>query len=283
MNNSTDPGDREPNYIHGTAPEEQKRLSLLNRFLNERSLSRMNLRPGEKILDVGSGLGQFSRLMARTVGADGRVVGIERDPEQLAEARRQAAADNERDLVEFRSGDAFDLPLADGEWGTFDVAHTRFLLEHVSKPLDVVRSMVRTVRPGGRIILQDDNHDTMRLYPEIREFDRLWEAYYNSYEKLGNDPLVGHKLVSLLYEAGAEPVKNDWIFFGSCRGDPNFDYYVENIIGLLDGARETIVGRGLLDENRFARGIAELKTWQRLPDSAIWLSLSYAEGRRPAE
>lgn len=273
--------DKTPKYIHGTKPEEQRRLSLLNKFLNQKSLSKMNLQTDEKILDVGSGLGQFSRLMARTVGENGSVTGIERDAEQLAEAKRQAIEDGEEDLVEFRQGDAFDFPLSDDEWGTFDIAHTRFLLEHLPEPLEVVKSMVRAVCPnGGRIILQDDNHDTMRLYPEIRDFDVLWEVYYKSYEVLGNDPLIGHKLVSLLYEAGAKPLKNDWIFFGSCRGDENFHYYVENIIGVLEGAKRTIIGNDLLGEEAFKAGINAISDWQNLPDAAIWFSLSYAEGER---
>lgn len=269
------------NYIHGTKPEEQKRLSLLNKFLNQKSISKIKFKGGEKILDVGSGLGQFARLLARTVGENGSVIGIERDMEQLAEAKRQAHEDGEEDLVEFRQGDAFDFPLAEDEWGTFDIAHTRFLLEHVSTPLEVVKSMVRAVRPdGGRVILQDDNHDTMRLHPEITEFDEVWKAYYKTYEILGNDPLIGHKLVSLLHQAGAKPVKNDWIFFGSCRGDENFNYYVENIIGVLSGAKQTIIDNDLLSENEYTNGIEALKNWQALPDATIWFSLSYAEGKR---
>ena len=111
--------------------------------------------PGESILDVGSGLGQMSRAMARAVARPGmsgrpRLLGIEASPEQLSEARRQAAEDGETDLVEFRAGDALRLPLAPDEWGSFDLAHTRFLLEHVTHPEDVVRSMVRSVRTGGR-------------------------------------------------------------------------------------------------------------------------------------
>ena len=56
------PGGR---YLHGSEPEEQRRLSLLNDLLNEGSLRALDLRGDEKILDVGSGLGQLSRAMAR--------------------------------------------------------------------------------------------------------------------------------------------------------------------------------------------------------------------------
>src|SRR5262245_45179036 len=91
-------------YLHGTAPEEQSRLSTLNTLLNEASLRELGLRGGEAILDVGCGLGQLTRLLARQAGT--RVLGIERSPQQLAEAARLAAAAGEEALVELRQGDA---------------------------------------------------------------------------------------------------------------------------------------------------------------------------------
>src|SRR3982074_237656 len=72
-------------YIHGTAEEEQRRLSTLNDLINEASLRELALRGGESILDVGSGLGQFTRAMARVAGTGARVLGIERDAAHLAD------------------------------------------------------------------------------------------------------------------------------------------------------------------------------------------------------
>ncbi len=72
---------------------------------------------------------------------------MERSTAQLAEARRLAERDGEEGLVDFRLGEAMHLPLRDQEWGTFDVAHARFILEHVPDPVAVVRAMVHAVRP----------------------------------------------------------------------------------------------------------------------------------------
>src|SRR5207247_172548 len=77
---------------------------------NQASLREMALGVDESIIDFASGLGQFTRAMARAVPR-GRVVGIERSEEQLAEAQRLAAADNEASLVEFRRGDVLNLEL----------------------------------------------------------------------------------------------------------------------------------------------------------------------------
>lgn len=265
-------------YIHGTDPEEQARLSLLNDLLNVGSLRELHLQGGERILDVGSGLGQLSRAMARVTGV--RVLGIERSTEQIAEAERQAFQAGESRLVEFRQGDALQFPLSDEEWGTFDLAHTRFLLEHLREPLPVVQAMVRAVRPGGRIVLEDDDHDLLRLWPQPNSFATLWEAYQRSYEHLGNDPVIGRRLVGLLREAGAEPVRNTFVFFGSCAGEPHFAHYVENLIGVINGARGTVVEADLLDAARFDAAIAELRAWSRHDAATLWYAVSWAEGRR---
>jgi SAM-dependent methyltransferase len=265
-------------YIHGTVPVEQQRLSRLNGLLNESSLRELGLRGGEKIIDVGCGLAQFTREMARAAGGGAGVLGIERDCDQLDEARRLAALDRENDLIELRQGDALALPLRDDEWGTFDIAHTRFVLEHVADPLVVVRQMVRAVRPGGRIVLADDDHDVLRLWPEPPGLKELWHGYIRSYDRLGNDPYVGRRLVSLLHTAGAVPVRNTWIFFGACAGTPVFPAIVENLEGLLVGARPVILETSHLDGVAFDRAIAALRQWSTLPDAAFWFATCWAEG-----
>ena len=267
-------------YLHGTDPREQARLARLNDLINERSLRELALRGGEKILEVGSGLGQFARAMARLAGPSGRVLGIERSPEQMRGAVRAARAAGEERLVEWRRGDALDLPLRRGECGTFDVAHARFLLEHVPDPLSVVRAMTRAVRPGGRIVLEDDDHDIIRLWPEPAGFTPLWRAYIRSFDRLGNDPAVGRRLVQLLHQAGARPARNTWVFFGSCSGSPDFKAYVENAVTIVRGARDTIVSGGLLPSREFDEAVSAFDAWKKRPDAAFWFALAWAEGRR---
>ena len=264
-------------YIHGTDPEEQKRLTLLNTvLLNDACLKELALSGGEKILDVGSGLGQFSRAMARQ--AKGDVLGIERSRDQIEEAIRQAKTDHEEELIEFREGDAGKLPLHDGEWGMFDVAFTRFLLEHVSDPLRVVKQMVKAVKKRGRVVLADDDHDVLRLHPEISGFADLWSAYMQTYSKLGNDPVIGRKLVSLLHEAGAVPARNTWIFFGSNKGEERFDIYVNNLIGVIEGAKAEIIKQELFEEKKFDDVISSFHGWREQPDATLWYAVSWAEG-----
>ncbi len=270
-------------YLHGTGPDEQRRLSRLNELLNSGSLGRLAPRAGDRILDVGAGLAQLTRGMARAAGRRGKVIGIERSREQLAEAHRQAEAAGESDLVEMRRGAVPDLPLTADEWGSFDIVHTRFLLEHLTDPASAVRAMVRAARPGGRIVLEDDDHELLRMWPEPPELPPLWNAYMEAFRHTGRDPFVGRRLVALLHDAGAAPSRNHWNFFGGCSGSPDFEALCANFAGILEGARATILEHVLIDAGRFDRAVAALREWSARPDAALWYCTFWAEGIRPAE
>jgi len=258
-------------YLHGTSPAEQERLSLLNRLMNEASLKELAVRPGERIVDFGCGLAQLSLQMARASGV--KLVGIEQSSEQLARAERDA-------LLDLRQGSAEEPPLLPQEWGSFDLAHARFVLEHVQDPLAVVKQMVRAVRPGGRIVLQDDDHDVFRAFPEPAGFTALWRSFVRSYDRIGCDPYVGRRLVSLLHEAGAAPTRSSWISFGACAGMPAWQGFIENIAMQFTGARESIVGGGMMRAEEFEQALADFARWSALPYASYWYAICWAEGVR---
>lgn len=301
-------------YVHGTDPEEQRRLSGLNEILNAGSLRELGLSGGEAVLDLGCGLGQLTRLMARAAGPTGRVVGIDRSAEQLAEARRLTAAGasgadgdsaNAEGApaargqaipgatgptagagaamapVDFRQADVLDLQMPDHEWGSFDVAHTRFLLEHVPDPLAVVRSMVRAVKPGGRVVLEDEDHEILRPWPEPEGLGEVWRAYIDSYRRAGNDPAIGKRLVELLHMAGARPRRSTFIYFGACSGDPLFPAIATNLIGVLRGAKPAVLAGGRVSDSTFELCLAAIREWGERPDAVLWYAMAWAEGVKP--
>lgn len=269
-------GDR---YLHGTSAEEHDRLELMNGILNVPALRELALAGGERVLDLGAGTALFSRAMAGAL-PEGRVVAVELDAQQLARARRVAAGTGN---LELRQGDAADPPLGEGEWGSFDVVHARFLLEHVESPLDVVRVMVRAARPGGRIVLVDDDHSLMRLWPPSPEFDRLWGIYTRQYGALGYDGDVGRRLISLLHDAGAKPRRASMLFYGGCSGEPVFGSIVENVAMLFEGVSERIAATGDMDLEQVTAAVAAVRAWGRREDAALWYALPWAEAMAPEE
>jgi len=265
-------------YIHGSKEEEQARLSALNDFLNKGCLEKLPIFEGAHVVDIGSGLGQFSRLMGSKVGEMGRVVGVERDRHQWQKATALAKEQGEEQLVDFRLGDAYDLPLAEAEWGSFDIAFSRFVLEHLAKPSKAVAQMAKAIKKGGRVILTDDDHATYRLSPEPPGFSIIWNAYIRSYERIGNDPFIGRRLTSLLYENGLQPNRLTSVFFGACAGEPTFRFISDNLIGILVGAKELMLQEQLITSMHFEDSLASIRKWQQLPDAALSYSIDWAEG-----
>lgn len=266
-------------YVHGTHPEEQRRLADLNVLVNRASLAELAPQPGENALEVGSGLGQFARELARTTGV--RVVAVERSSEQIARAEALAQAAGEGTLVDFRIGDALALPLVPAEWGSFALAHARFLLEHVPAPQEVVNAMARAVRAGGRVVLEDDDHDALRLWPEPPGVETVWRAYIRTYDRLGNDPLVGRRLVELLANAGLAPRRIAQPSFGACSGEPAFRAYVANLGAIFTGARDAILATGGVSAAAFDDAQAALRVFADRSDAAFWYTIRWAEGVKP--
>jgi len=269
-------------YIHGYSEREQARLTLMQRLLNDAEVATLDLAGVSRLLDVGCGLAQLTRAFARALPAGAAVVGIERDERQLAEARRQAGRDGEADLVDLRAGDATALPLADGERGSFDLVHARFLLEHVPDPAAVVREMVAAARPGGRVVLVDDDHELLRLWPSCTLFEWAWRTYWESYRDRGHDPLVGRRLAGLLLESGARPTRVTGLFYGAVAGSQLFEGVVDNLAGVVAGAADGLVAAGRSTPGQLDSALAELDRWRRRPAATLWYTLPLAEGVRPA-
>jgi hypothetical protein len=141
--------------------------------------------------------------------------------------------------------------------------------------------MVRAVRPGGRIVLADDDHEMLRLWPEPPGLMNAWGAYMRTYDRLRTDPYVGRRLVQLLHQAGARPVRITGVFFGSCSGHATFPAFVENLALILEGAREAILATGQLETAELEEAVAALRHWGKRPDAAFWFSMPWAEGVKP--
>jgi hypothetical protein len=144
-----------------------------------------------------------------------------------------------------------------------------------------LQELVKAIRPGGRVILEDDDHASLILFPEPAGFTGLWAAYIRSYDRLGNDPFIGRRLVSLLYGAGLRNMRNDVVFFGDCAGTPTFEGFVNNLIGVIESARPTLLSGHLIDERSMDEAFASLRSWSQFPDSAFWYEIYWASGQKP--
>lgn len=110
-----------------------------------------SLRPGERVVDLGSGAGMDSFLAARAVGADGYVIGVDMTPAMLAKAR-VTASDTGVSNVEFCEGFLEDLPV---EAGWADVVISNGVINLCPDKLAAFGEAFRVLRPGGVIQFAD--------------------------------------------------------------------------------------------------------------------------------
>ena len=146
-------GDFTSQYALGNTDAEHDRLIRQAAFLNpltERLFREAGIGPGQRVLDVGSGVGDVAMLAARAVGPSGEVVGAECDSRSIARARNrviQAGFTNVR-FVEC------DVSQIEGS-ELFDAAVGRFILQFVSDPVAILRRLSQVVRPGGVLVFHE--------------------------------------------------------------------------------------------------------------------------------
>lgn len=124
-----------------------QRIEAAAQTVNERLADRAGIGPGDRVLDVGTGIGEPAVTAARRVGPSGRVLGIDLAERMIAEGRKRVARLG-LPQVELRVADAARLDLPEG---SFDAVLSRWTLMLMEDLQDTLAGLCRLLRPDGRL------------------------------------------------------------------------------------------------------------------------------------
>jgi ubiquinone/menaquinone biosynthesis C-methylase UbiE len=195
----------------------------------------LDLRPGERVLDIGSGPGLLAQEMARAVGSSGRVAGVDLSESMLAMAQQRCA---EQPWVDFRAADATGLPFADGD---FDVAVSTQVYEYVPDIAAALAELYRVLAPGGRAAVLDTDWASLVLHTadpaRMARVLAAWDGHLA-------DPYLPRTLAPRMRAAGFDAVRCQVIPL--CNVQYGADTYSH---GMIDLVADFVAGRrGVTEE-----------------------------------
>ena len=158
---------------------------------------RAGLSPGMHCVDLGCGGGEITLEIARLVAPGGSVTGVDMDEVKLDLARQEAVRRG-LDNVEFRVQNLNDWD----EPGVYDAVNCRFVLQHLSRPIDLLRRMWAAVRPGGILTIEDADFDGWCCHPPNEGFDFFVRCYNQVLDRRGGDHASGRKLFESFLATG---------------------------------------------------------------------------------
>src|SRR5580704_4015090 len=140
-------------YALGSTDWEHERLIRQGALLSpctERFFREAGIGAGQRVLDLGSGVGDVAMLLARLVGPSGEVMAIERDPRSIGRARIRAVEAGLRNIEFLHADIGTFIPET-----LFDAAVGRYILQFLPDPASTLRTLAAKIKPGGIIAFQE--------------------------------------------------------------------------------------------------------------------------------
>lgn len=184
------------------------RVKLIDR---QEILRRLDIQPGDRVLDLGCGPGLWTQLLADVVGPGGRILGVDFDRYLLAHARRVTNESHPGHDIEFRQIDFSEIGNLEEK---FDVVFFSNCFCYLPDPSPLVAHMKGICRQGGRVIGRNWDGDPFMLYPMPVQLlslvqHRLAEAIENRTEGAHFDHYFGRKMPGLFRRHGFNHVTCD--------------------------------------------------------------------------
>jgi SAM-dependent methyltransferase len=252
------------NYLLGRGEAEEARLKRQIADLaldSDAQFEKIGIKPGERVVDFGCGPGGVLHLLGKRVGPTGSVVGVERSPRFVDQARR-FITNHGLPQVEVREGDVYDTGLARA---SFDGGHMRLVLINVPKPERIARELVSLVRPGGWVASFEADFVSHICDPPLPEWTRLLGAYTAYSAAQGIDLFVGRRTHRLFRDAGLADIRVDAVVQVCPPGHerrPILRDFINNV-------REKLIEGGFITRSDLERDMIALERYLSDPEALV--------------
>ncbi len=205
----------------------------------------LDLKEGYNVLDLGSGLGDDVIAVARMVGLNGKVIGVDIN-EKAIESSKEKVKD--LDLpIEFHLGNGENIEF---ESNFFDCVRSDRTFQHIMNPDKALKELIRVTKKGGRICITDTDWGSLGFDSEKRETTRKVITYLT--DKYSNNGLMGRQLWRRIKEADLKIIQViTRTLYSTSFQEANFLYELDNVV------KKGISDR-VLNENEVNEWIEEL-------------------------
>ena len=242
-------------YVHGYSEREAERLSDQARTLTALLHDDTRYPAGSRVLEAGCGTGAQTVILAKnSPGAEITSIDISPASIRRAEERvRSAGITN----VTFQAGDLFSLPFAPG---SFDHIFVCFVLEHIPDPVRALASLRPLLRPGGTITAIEGDHGSAYFFPESPTAHQAIRCLVDLQKESGGNALIGRELYPLLVSAGFADVQVSprMVYVDASRPALVEGFTRQTFTAMVEGVKDTALGRGMMTEENWNQGIADL-------------------------
>lgn len=195
-------------YPLGHSDSELDRLTIQARTLSAHTnllLRRAGLSPGQRVLDIGCGVGDVSFIATQLVGETGQVVGIDRSQTAIDTARERARFGGHRN-VDFLVGDVTDPQVP----GKFDAIVGRLVMMYLPDPVAALAKLRSVLRLQGLIVIQEGDLTSIGAEPECPLITQLRDWFVAGFSRTGAATQMGSRLCSVMHQAGFAP-EGSWV------------------------------------------------------------------------
>jgi len=242
-------------YVHGYTAGEVRRLQDQASTLTDLLHADTAYPAGAKVLEAGCGVGAQTLTLA-ALSPHAQFTSIDRSAMSLAQAQAAVAAKGLCNVV-FEQADILNLRFPHQ---SFDHVFLCFVLEHLTRPRDVLAALRNILRCGGTITVIEGDHGSAYFHPDSDFARKVIDCQVILQARTGGDAMIGRRLYPLLVEAdfSAPQVSPRMVYVDATKPALVDGFIRKTFTAMIEGVRTPAIEAGLLSPGDFDRGITDL-------------------------